>query len=81
MKCICMKCPTYTFSCMGKSMPGNLKALVKGLGKAEHLEGMFCAFEKSKCITKDKGCMCDKCALYRDNKLDKRSYCISTDGK
>lgn len=81
MKCICVRCHTYTFSCMGKGVPGNLKALAEGLGKSEHLEGMFCAFEKSECITEDKGCICDKCALFQGNKLDKRSYCLSTGGK
>ena len=81
VKCICVKCPSYTFACMVKALPGNVMALAGGLSGAEHLEGMFCAFEKSRCITEDKGCICPKCALYTENKLDKRSYCLSTGGK
>jgi len=80
VRCICVKCPSYTLGCMLRGMPVNLKALAGGLGNAGHMEGMFCAFEKSRCINQDKGCLCFKCPLYKANGLEKKSYCLATGG-
>jgi len=80
-RCICVKCPSYTLGCMLRGIPDNLKAVAGGLGKAEHMEGMFCAFEKSSCISQDKGCLCHNCPLYKANGLDKASYCLETGGR
>ena len=68
-KCICMKCPSYTFTCKMKSMPKNMMNMMsKDLSKVEHMEGMFCAFGESKCIKEEKGCICASCELYKENK-------------
>ncbi|MBI2848378.1 MAG: DUF2769 domain-containing protein [Chloroflexi bacterium] len=75
-KCQCMKCPTYTFMCKMKNMPGNMANMMKDIGKVDHMEAMFCAFGKSKCITDEKGCICMTCALYKENNLDKAYYCL-----
>ena len=79
-KCICMKCPSYTFVCKMKSMPSNILAMMSDINKLDHMEGLFCAFDKSKCIVADKGCTCSNCALYTQYKLDKLRYCIVTGG-
>ncbi len=81
LKCKCMKCPSYSFACKVKSMPSNIAALVSGFSKAEHLEGMFCAYEKSKCIEEEKGCICPQCKVYIENGLDKNYYCLANGGK
>ena len=51
------------------------------LDKKDHMEGMFCAFEKSNCIDTEKGCICGKCELYKENSLNKGYYCLATGGK
>lgn len=87
MKCICMKkCPSYTFACKVKSMPSNTAELLKGavkgdLSKTDHIEGVFCAFGKSNCITDEKGCACPECAVYKENKLTKVYYCLVEGGR
>lgn len=75
-KCICMKCPSYTFMCKIKSMPENLMALMHDVEKADHMEGMFCAFGKSKCIEEQKGCLCAECEIFKENALEKGYFCI-----
>ncbi len=81
-KCICMKCPSYSFACKMKSMPKNVMSMVKGdLENTEHLEGLFCAFEKSKCIDEEKGCICATCDVYKENELSNLYYCLETNGK
>lgn len=80
-KCACMKCPSYSFVCKIKSMPGNIMGMLGDLSKSEHMEGMFCAFEKSKCIHDEKGCICPTCELFKENKLDKGYFCTVTKGK
>jgi len=49
-KCICKRCPSYTFACKIKSMPANVMDLIKGIDKTDHHEGLYCAYEKSRCI-------------------------------
>lgn len=81
LRCMCVRCPSYTFKCILRGLPDNLAALAGGLDQAEHMEGMFCAFEKSSCVSEDRGCICHKCELYKANNLDKKSYCLGTGGK
>ena len=75
-KCQCMKCPTYTFMCKIRNMPGNIMAMMRDIGKVDHMEAMFCAFGDSRCITDEKGCICPTCAIYAENNLDKTYYCL-----
>ncbi|MBI2861045.1 MAG: DUF2769 domain-containing protein [Chloroflexi bacterium] len=69
--CQCMKCPTYTFMCKMKNMPGLMVDMMSDIGKKEHMEAMYCAFDKSKCIDEEKGCICMTCALYKKYNLDR----------
>jgi len=75
-KCQCMKCPTYTFMCKVKSAPGNIMAMMGDIGKKDHMEAMYCAFDKSKCIEEEKGCICMTCAIFSEYNLDKAYYCL-----
>ena len=76
-KCICMKCPSYTMSCKLKAMPKNMMTMMKGnIAEKTHFEGLFCAFEKSTCIKKEKGCRCAQCQVYKENKLNKLYFCL-----
>jgi len=34
-KCLCMKCPSYTFACKMKSMPANLMDMMGDIGKLD----------------------------------------------
>lgn len=81
-KCMCIKCPSYSFACKVKAIPNTMMNMVKGdIDKVEHMEGLFCAFEKSKCIDEEKGCMCAECEVYKENNLTNMYYCIETNGK
>ncbi|MDA8441887.1 MAG: DUF2769 domain-containing protein [Peptococcaceae bacterium] len=80
-KCICMKCPSYTFMCKMKSMPTNIMAMMHEVSTVEHMEGMFCAFGKSKCIDEEKGCICGECALFTEYNLQKGYFCTAEGGK
>jgi len=80
-KCDCMKCPSYTFSCKVKSMPGNIILIVGDMEEKLHAEAMFCAYEKSRCIDEEKGCICPTCELFTENNLDKTYFCLNPDGK
>ena len=75
-KCRCMKCPTYTFMCKMKNMPGNIVAMMSDIGKKDHMEAMYCAFDKSKCIDEEKGCICMTCDLFKQYDLDQAYYCL-----
>ncbi|EKE02057.1 MAG: hypothetical protein ACD_20C00431G0010 [uncultured bacterium] len=83
-RCLCPKCPSYTFGCKVEAIPGTIVDLAGAKGdisKLEHLEGMFCAYEKSNCINEQKGCLCGDCEVHKDYNLDKGYYCIQTGGK
>ena len=81
-KCICMKCPSYSFACKMKAMPKNVMSMMKGdISKVEHMEGLFCSFGKSKCITEEKGCICGDCEVYKENNLTNSYYCLVENGK
>lgn len=67
-------------------MPSNTAELIKGavkqdLSKTDHIEGMFCAFGKSNCITDEKGCVCPECAVYKENNLTNVYYCLDEGGR
>ena len=81
-KCNCMKCPTYKMGCKLKNMPKNMMTKMKGnISEVEHFEGMFCAFEKSHCITEITECICEACELSKENNLPNYAYCTITGGK
>lgn len=74
--CICMKCPSYSLKCKVKSMPGNILHYVEGLEKQEHFESLFCAFDKSDCITENNGCVCPECKVAEKNDLKNIGFCF-----
>lgn len=80
-KCLCMKCPSYTFFCKMKSMPGNMILMVSDMEEKLHAEAMFCAYEKSRCIDEEKSCNCPTCELHKEYNLDKTYFCTNQDGK
>ncbi|QRN86824.1 DUF2769 domain-containing protein [Clostridia bacterium] len=80
-KCLCMKCPSYTFACKVKSMPGNAILMMSDMDKKLHAEAMYCAYEKSNCISEDKGCICSTCELYKEYGLTNGYYCTADGGK
>ncbi|TFH03749.1 MAG: DUF2769 domain-containing protein [Methanosarcina sp.] len=51
------------------------------ISKIEHMEGLFCSFGKSKCITEEKGCICGDCEVYKGNHLTNSYYCLVENGK
>ena len=75
-KCRCMRCPSYTFMCKMRNMLGLMMAMMGDISKKNHLEAMYCAYDKSNCITKERGCICMSCALFKENNLDKAYYCL-----
>ncbi len=79
-KCQCLKCPSYTMGCKLKNTPVNLMKLADGLDNTDHYEAMFCAFEKSRCIDEDKGCLCETCPVHAEYGLHREDYCIKTGG-
>ena len=75
-KCICMKCPSYTFSCKTELLPGVMDAMKGDISKVDHVESLFCAFGRSTCVTNKKGCICGGCKVYKENKLSNLYYCL-----
>lgn len=80
-KCICMKCPSYTFACKIKNMPKNIMGMMGDIREKDHFEGLYCAFEKSDCIKDRKGCICGSCAVSKESDLSRGYFCIKTDGE
>ena len=80
-KCNCITCSSYTTKCKIKELPNNMTGIVKGLNNVDHLEGMFCAYEKSRCIEKPQGCSCSSCKLHDEYHLEKSYYCLANDGE
>ena len=78
--CQCADCPSYNLGCKIKVMPENLYKLMNNFETTEHFEGMYCAFEKSHCITESKGCMCYSCENYKKYDLNRQEFCLSTGG-
>ncbi|HWQ88363.1 MAG TPA: DUF2769 domain-containing protein [Desulfitobacteriaceae bacterium] len=79
-KCICLTCPSYTITCEMMAMPGNMILKIGNMEKI-HAEIMFCAYEKSHCIDKEKSCMCSNCEVHKEYQLPKIYYCMATGGK
>jgi hypothetical protein len=80
-KCLCMKCPSYTFACKMQSMPGNVILMMSDMSKKLHAESMYCAYEKSHCIVDEHGCICSTCELYKEYELSNGYYCSTEGGK
>lgn len=82
LKCLCKSCPSYTFACKLTATPGNIILLIDPSDNERlHAETMFCAYQKSRCITEEKGCKCSACKVHMENELDKIYYCTSEGGK
>mgnify|MGYP000822564761 CR=1 FL=1 len=79
--CKCLDCPSYTLGCKILNTPGNLVKLMEDLDEVNHYEKMFCAFEKSKCIHEDRGCLCDTCPVHSKYNLSREDYCLKTGGE
>ncbi len=81
-KCLCIKYPSYSFACKVKAMPkGIVEMLKKDISDVKHMEGMFCAFGQSECITEEKGCLCITCEVHKNNNLANSYFCTVLDGK
>lgn len=80
-KCMCMKCSSYAFACKLQSMPSNVILMMSKMEEKVHAELMFCAYEKSHCISEEKGCICVTCEVHKDYNLEKTYFCSVTDGK
>ena len=78
--CKCTDCPSYTTTCKIKEMPHNIMDMVKGIDNVNDLEGMFCAYQKSRCINDNKGCMCSQCEVHDKYDLENESYCLYDGG-
>jgi hypothetical protein len=79
--CKCFSCPSYAFACKVESMPSNVLLLIGNMDKKVHAEKLFCAYEKSDCITEEKGCLCPTCEVQINNKLEHVYYCLENEGK
>lgn len=79
--CKCLVCPSYEFACKVESMPSNVLLLIGNMDKKLHAEKLFCAYEKSECITEEKGCLCPSCPVKEKYDLDKVYYCLEDGGK
>lgn len=74
-KCQCGMCPSFNVTCKLKAVAPDLVSLATGISKAEHFEGMFCAYEKSNCIHEEHGCKCMGCPVAEENHLHHDYYC------
>ena len=78
--CLCMMCPSYEKICKFSNQKDNKDISTQKLQEKTHYEKLFCAFEKSNCIHFNRGCLCEKCEVYRKYSLHKREYCLVTGG-
>jgi hypothetical protein len=78
-RCICLNCPSYALGCQLKSVPEITQevkdTLDSDMYKVDHLEAMFCAFGKSKCIDEKKGCLCGGCPNMEEYKPGPGYFC------
>ncbi|MFO8193076.1 MAG: DUF2769 domain-containing protein [Bacillota bacterium] len=81
LKCLCKKCPTYSFTCKMMSIPGNIILLINPEKEKPQAETLFCAYTKSQCIEEKKGCLCTQCEVYKENGLAKKYYCLADGGE
>ena len=77
--CKCFECPSYTKACKSKNS-SNLYDNISEIKEVNHLEIMFCAFEKSDCIHENQGCLCLKCPVHKKYALNNEDYCLTTGG-
>ena len=64
-----------------KTMPKNMMTMVKGnISELDHFDGLFCAFEKSECITEITECLCETCVVFKDNNLTNYGFCTVDNG-
>ena len=75
--CLCLECTSYTKGCK-KKLNKNIDE--ESLKSKEHFEVLFCAFEKSNCISENNGCLCLKCMVHKKYKLNNEDYCLSSGG-
>ena len=54
--------------------------VARKLAEKNHYEKLFCAFEKSNCIHFDKGCICDRCEVFKKYGLNRKDFCLKTGG-
>ena len=59
-----------------KSADENTNISTKKLAEKNHYEKLFCAFEKSNCIHFDKGCICDRCEVFKKYGLNRKDFCL-----
>ncbi len=78
--CICMMCPSYEKICKLKNNNQNQDISTQNLQNMTHYEKMFCAFEKSNCIHFDRGCICEKCEVFKKYGLKHKEFCLKTGG-
>ena len=78
--CICMMCPSYEKICKLKNDIEYQNISTQDLQNMTHFEKMFCAFEKSNCIHFNKGCICEKCDVFKKYGLKKKEFCLRTGG-
>ncbi len=74
-QCRCMDCPSFTVDCRVNALKNDAKKIDEGLDKANHFEGMFCAFEESGCIHEENGCLCGDCPVEHEYGLHHGYYC------
>jgi hypothetical protein len=80
--CICTACPSFGFACQMKAKPKNTMEMMKhDIFHVDHMEILFCAFDKSNCIDAPKGCVCPDCPVHSEYKLDKMYYCLANGGQ
>ena len=77
--CMCLTCPSYTKTCKIKNVP-ELTKDVEHIDDMQHLEMMFCAFEKSNCIHENRGCLCSDCPVHKRYALNNEDYCLNSGG-
>ncbi|MBQ7304399.1 MAG: DUF2769 domain-containing protein [Alphaproteobacteria bacterium] len=78
--CICMMCPSYEKVCKLKNINQSQDISTQNLQNMTHYEKMFCAFEKSNCIHFDKGCICQRCEVFKKYGLKRKEFCLKTGG-
>ena len=65
-----------------KAMPKNMLTMMRGnIGELDHFEGLFCAFERSNCITEIIECICETCDVFKEHDLPNYGYCTTTGGE
>ena len=76
--CLCLECPSYTKGCKNKHKIDDFSDVL--INDKEHLEIMFCAFDKCDCIKENNGCLCGQCRVHKKYNLNNEDYCIYSGG-